>query len=510
MRLHPGGALLHWGENYPTKEAITFGQKTETYGELLNNALSVSAFMLDQSVRKGDKVAILIPSSFEYIEILYASFILGVVAVPLNLDLKAHVIAEMIKDADPKLVFISEKYAEFNSLNELNTNEQTFIVVRTLYAGFSGKDNSNFLNGMSRDQILHEDTVGILYSSGTTGRPKGIQKTFYQLVSELFVEILEYQFAFEKKILICTPLYYTGGFLLLLEGLFVGSHIVMFEDYEPMQWLHIVSSMNITHAFLNPYQAKRLINLELNEWPKTNLQLIVTMSDATTGDMKSQLSNLFHCDVVDVWGNTEGAGTIAKPRDLRQKPDTIGKPFLTDEVKIIDDNMQEVGTGEIGEIATKTDASFLYYNQPETTNETLREGWILSGDLGWKDEDGYYYFAGRKKTMLKVGGVNVYPSDIESVLEQNPRVNQAAVFGVEDEYLGEKPIAAIILKSDEIGDAEIEGNILVWANSRLSKPQHISDLIIINEFPRTSAGKIIRQRLLEDYLSAKNDKDSEI
>lgn len=509
MRLHPAGALAHWGKHYPSKEALTIQDETYTYGAIDKASDALSFALRSADISKGDSVAIVCPSSINYVNSLFACLKIGAIAIPLDFGLRPDQLERIIVSAKCRAVFIDQSYSEFSDLRSLMQTHISNEYIITL-GDEVGRGNplaqalhrKTLVDMYSAIELDFSDVLTVLFSSGTTGVPKGVVKTCYQITSELFVWITELGFGFEKTLLLSTPLYYTGGFLLLLATTLIGGHLVSIDQFTAGAWLEALSTYQVTHGFLNPSQSKHLLSHE-SPGPKvegSSLELIVTMSDVTRGDMKLQLARRFQCGVIDVWGNTEGVGTIMKKRDLLSKPDSIGKPFLTDEVRVVDEELRELEPGAIGELVGKTDSSFVgYFEQPGLTAETLRDGWILSGDLGWRDEDGYYYFAGRKKTIIKVNGASVYPRDIEEVLEQHPGVHEAAVFGVEFPDLGERPVAAVILSS--LVTIELK-TLHVWANSMLSSTQQLADLVVYDDFPRTSARKVIRQRLAEDYVHA--------
>lgn len=512
MRLQPAGTLIHWGENYPQKKAVTINGKTESYGSIYRNSKELANFLIGLGIKPSTRIGLICPNSFEYIEALFAIQIIGATIVPLDFSGPASLLKKVINSSKCKAVFIHPSYPEKDELvtSEVKTN------LKTIFLGWGESINkSNYIDlqpkytsrteeeNIPRKQIDFNDEYGLLFSSGTTNDPKGIIKTCYQFVSELLIWIIELGLRFEDTMLVSTPLFYTGGLILLSISIFTGAHIIILDPFDPHLWVETVKKNKVTHAFLSPLLTKQLLQLENNETKDVNsVKIIATISDATRGDLKLALRRRFKCDVIDVWGNTEGVGTILKSNDLLQKPDSIGKPFLTDETKIVNDRMEEVGVGVIGEIIGKTDSGFVGYDQQnELTSKTKIDGWILSGDLGWKDEDGYYYYAGRKSNTLKMNGKVIYPKEIERILEQHELIKEAIVFGVGEDIENQELICAVILRVNDNVELEFLRNTL---NSKLNRITEIHDLVVYSDFPRTPAGKVIRQRLQEDYINKKD------
>ncbi|MFC2052827.1 class I adenylate-forming enzyme family protein [Chloroflexota bacterium] len=510
MRLHPGGALTHWGLNYPDQPALTIGNVTRSFGEINSDADKAVRIFRQKKCSPGDFIGIICPSSFEFIEVLYACLKTGITAIPFDFSLPPTHLVTKINHSNCHLLVIHPEYEKMDELVGL-CNE--FLPTESILT-WKGKhkhavyfEDFNFTQPLARpfrgEGIGLNDVLGILYTSGTTGEPKGIVKSYYQVISELIVWITELNLTFGDIMLLPIPFYYTGGFLILLSSMFIGAHLIVQDQFDVKNWLDALECFNVTHAYLIPMHTKSLLRSdEVRFLEGSSLRLIVTSSDTTKGDQKIELANRFGCKVIDIWGNTEGVGTITKPHDLGIRPDSIGKPFLTDEVIIVDESMNEVEPGEIGEIIGKTDSTFIeYYLRPDLTAQSIHDGWIFSGDLGWKDEEGYFYFAGRKKDVIKIGGASIYPKDLERILENHSEVHEAVVFSVEQENGDEKLVAAVLL----CAGARIKPqDLLDWANKKLSKNQFMYDLIICDEFPRTSAGKVIKQRLIEKYLEEKD------
>ena len=231
-----------------------------------------------------------------------------------------------------------------------------------------------------------------------------------------------------------------------------------------------------------------------------SLEMICSLGAPLHLEHKQRLNALIPNRFYELYGLTEGFITVLDTMDYQRKPGSVGVPVAFSEMKIVDENGEELPTGEVGEIVGR--APFLmsgYYKQPDLTAETVRDGWLHSGDLGYADEDGFLYLVDRKKDLIISGGVNVYPRDIEEVVVQHPEVREVAVFGVPDEKWGETPVAAVVLKPESRMD---ETQLASWINDRVgARYQRVRKILFVDEFPRNVAGKVLKRVLRERFLS---------
>jgi len=346
-------------------------------------------------------------------------------------------------------------------------------------------------------EILPQDLAKIAYSSGTTGRPKGVIHTHDFQYSFAVNHALNWRVGFESTVCTSTPLYHTGGVMLTYPALLVGGTVVLMEKFDAKEWLELVQKEKVTHAFLVPTQF--IIIMQLPEFSSDDirsLEIIITAAAPITQKTKEEILANFRCQVAELYGLTEGIATILRPMDQLRKLGSVGKATLGGEIRVVDNDMKDVARGEIGEIIGLNPEMKGYYKNPELTAQTFVNGWVRTGDLGKLDEDGYLYLVGRKKDMIISGGVNIYPEDIEQVMARHPKVLEVSVFGIPHEKWGETPRAAVILKE---GLDCSEEELLEWTNAKLARYQRISGVDFVKDMPRTPAGKVQKVKLRAPY-----------
>jgi acyl-CoA synthetase (AMP-forming)/AMP-acid ligase II len=232
---------------------------------------------------------------------------------------------------------------------------------------------------------------------------------------------------------------------------------------------------------------------DFDAYDTTSLEVLLSMAAPLTKKTKEDILANFSCHLFELYGVTEGAGTILRPMDQRRKIGSVGKAIAGSDIRVVDESMKDVSTGEVGEIVGRAAIQMEgYYKKPEITAQTVVDGWLKTGDLGKLDEEGYLYLVGRKKDMIISGGVNIYPEDIEEVMIRHPKVMDVAVFGVPDDKWGETPRAAVTLREGQEAEPE---EIRDWSNGRIAGYQKISAVDILKDLPRNPAGKVLKREL---------------
>lgn len=355
--------------------------------------------------------------------------------------------------------------------------------------------------------LAPDDPMTIFYSSGTTGEPKGIEHSHFGRLNYCYgfgagLAINRYTVA------ICaTPIYASGTMITMLPTLYYGGKIVLIEKFTPAAFIDAVMREGGTHSFMVPAMYAALLQHEDQAADLSSLRILVnagqTMPLATRDALATRIPS---ADIYEVYGMTEGFFTLALPGDFALgKRNTVGRPGFLEDIRIIDEQDREVAVGETGEIVAYGPGMMKgYYGRPETTAAAIWLGprqrtYLRSGDLGHFDEDGFLYVSGRKKDMIKSGGINIYAVDLEEILSRHPAVSEVAVVGVPHPKWTDTPVGVVILRRGASARAE---ELLEWANAQLAKYQRLSAIHIRDNVPRATYGKVRKDRLREELAEA--------
>jgi long-chain acyl-CoA synthetase len=338
-----------------------------------------------------------------------------------------------------------------------------------------------------------------MFSSGTTGEPKGIMHTHF--IRAMYCTLLTAAFRFtpESRTLHTGSIVFNGAFVTLMPTFYLGGRYILHRQFDPRETIRAIEAEQVTHAMFVPSQIVALLGSpEFDPRRLTSLECILSLGAPLLQESKDRLNAALPHRFYELYGLTEGFITILDRNDAVRKSGSVGAPPPFSRVRILRDDGTEAAPHEIGEIVGRSPFRMTgYYRQPEQTALTVRDGWIHSGDLGYLDEEGFLYLVDRKKDMIDSGGVKVYPRDVEEIVARHPQVQEVAVFGVPDERWGEAPVAAVILRPQANITAEA---LCDWVNERVSaRYQRLSQVVLMKEFPRSAAGKTLKRELREPY-----------
>jgi long-chain acyl-CoA synthetase len=353
--------------------------------------------------------------------------------------------------------------------------------------------------------ISADDFYNIVYSSGTTGIPKGIVHTHRARVLFAMTCGLEFRIHNEAVSLISTPLYTNGTQLIYLPTILTGGTLILMRSFDPLGFLELVQQERCTHAFLVPTQFIRIMeHPHFDRYDTSSIEILLSAAAPLWKETKSEILARFpNSKLAELYGITEGISTVLRPDEQFSKLGSVGKPRLGGDIKILDGAGQELPRGEIGEIAGSNFSMMMeYFRNPGKTREVLwydhrGRPFIRTGDVGKLDSDGYLYILDRMKDLIISGGINIFPSDLEEVLRTHPEIAEAAVIGVPHREWGESPIAVVVKKNPD--SPLSEGDLKDWANSRLAGYQKLSAVEFRRSLPKNDLEKILKNELRKSF-----------
>ncbi len=448
----------------------------------------------------GDRVALMADNGLVFFDVYLAVAYLGAAAVPLNTQLTDPELSFILSNAEPILTVATSQYVA--RLKAIGTTGPVIDADGDSYVSLLASEPFTDL-----DRATEQDTALIIYTSGTTGQPKGVCLTQRGLAFNGLTMALVQRFRPDDVFLSTTPLYHAATGTRVCSMLADGQTHVVVRSFSPESFFAAVAEHRVTISILVPAQLRRILDHPgFAEANLSSLRLIVYGAAPTAGPLIKQAYERFGCGLYQGYGISECVtnltGLLPEDHDLAM----AGRPELLDScgrvvpgvrIELHEENGAMVAPGEVGEIWVRSEKVMAgYWRNPDQTADALVDGWLRTGDLGRIDGDGYLYIVGRSKDMLISGGVNIYPSEIETVLYDHPAVAEAAVVGRPDPEWGERPVAFVELRPEESLDG-----LLDWCRQRLAKIKVPDEFIAVDSFPRTVTGKI-RKVELREHLAA--------
>jgi long-chain acyl-CoA synthetase len=492
----------------PEHTALVFSGTSITWSELDARVDKVVAALAALGLSKGDRVATMLDNGIEIIEIYHAAARAGYVAVPLSPLLRGDGLVNLLVDSGATLLVTSHRLVD--AVDQVRDRVSTITEDGYLlvdgeapgYRSYRGLVDDADPGAYVAAPIDRDDPYNIVYSSGTTGLPKGIVHTHEIREAYATGFTASYRIHPESVILHSGSLVFNGAFLTLMPWFYLGCTFVLMPSFDPAEVVDAVDRYGVTHMLVVPSQVIALLATEGFDVGRCGtLEMVCSLGAPLHLEHKQELDRRLPGCFYELYGLTEGFITILDRDDFRRKSGSVGVPPPLYEMRIVDDDGVDLPAGEVGEIVGRGPITTPgYWNRPDLTAEAIREGWLYSGDLGYVDDDGFLYLVDRKKDLIISGGVNVYPRDIEEVIVQHPDVVDVAVFGVDDTRWGETPIAAVRLRQGATTDPLA---LKDWINERVSRFQKVREVEVRVEFPLSVAGKTLRRVLKSEYLEAR-------
>lgn len=490
----------------PDHIAVVFNDKRLTYLELNCNINKLANAMASLGIKKGAKVATVLPNCLELFETYWAAAKIGAVVVPMSTLLMEGALRSLLNDADAEMIITNQAFAKaINAIKPDLPDLRPGCCLTVDDAYVEGFQNYHSLKNAENDsepdvsKVNGDDPFNIMYSSGTTGLPKGIVHTHDIRIAYGTSFATAFRVAPESVTLHAGAIVFNGAFVDLMPTVFQGATYVLLPQFDPIEYIECIHKEKVTHVMMVPAQIIAMLNAPNFDPEKlSSLEMILALGAPLHLEHKETLNRLLPGRFYELYGLTEGFVTVLDKLDYPDKPASVGTPLPLFDMRIVDDAGTELPPNQVGEICGKGPILMPgYYKRPDLTEKAIIDGWLHSGDMGYIDEDGFLYLVDRKKDMIISGGVNVYPRDIEEVIVQHPDVIEVAVFGVPDEKWGEVPFAAVTLVP---GGQITEQELKEWTNLRVgAKFQRVAGVSILQDFPRNVAGKTLKRELRKSY-----------
>ncbi|MBK4738271.1 class I adenylate-forming enzyme family protein [Noviherbaspirillum pedocola] len=495
--------LIHFhAEARPSHPALVQDERVVSYAELDALMDRVAASLQRDGVAARDAIAICAGSSIEYAALFLGALRAGVAVAPLAPSSTAASLALMIGDCEAKLLFLDAASAETlaPAMNEVRAT-----IVRLDGSASPGWNDWLAAPGARPQAVdIQLDWIfNIIYSSGTTGTPKGITQPHSMRWMHVRRGTMN-GYGPDAVTVVSTPLYSNTTLVSFFPTVALGGTAVLMAKFDAGAWLALAEKHRATHAMLVPVQYQRLMAYpDFDRHDLSSFRMKFCTSAPFSAVLKADILKRWPGGLIEYYGMTEGGGTcILEAHNHPDKLHTVGKPAPEHDIRLIDEAGREAAPGEIGEVVGHSGAMMSgYYRQPEKTAEAewhSPEGkrFIRTGDMGRFDAEGFLTLLDRKKDMIISGGFNIYPSDLEVVLRQHPDVADASVVGVPSEAWGETPVAWVVKRG---GSGLSEAALLDWFNAQVGKTQRLSALRFIDSLPRSAIGKVLKRELRDRY-----------
>ena len=494
---------LH-AKHRPDAAALKLGERRVNYADLDRLMDRVAAGLRRDGVKPRDSAAICAASSPEYAAVFFGALRAGAAIVPLSPSATPESLLAMLVDSGTKHFFVDKAVAEAIKSHAVPASIKVISLdepnAGTAFESWLAPENT-------RPVEIAADPAGpcnIIYSSGTTGVPKGIVQPNRMRWAHVR-RAMQYGYGSGVISIISTPLYSNTTLVSFLPAMALGGTAVLMQKFDVEKFLALAEKERATHAMLVPAQYRRIMDFpDFDKYDLSNFRVKFSTSAPFSAALKTEILRRWPGGLVEYYGLTEGGGTcVLLAHESPDKLHTVGKPVPGHDIRLIGEDGKEVAKGEAGEVVGRSPGMMTgYHKQPEMTAavEWFDEDgnrFLRTGDIGRFDEDGFLTLIDRRKDMIISGGFNIYPSDLEAVLARHEAVAEAAVVAAPSERWGETPVAFVVLKA---GRTLSPDELREWANRRLGKTQRIAELRIKSEFPRSPIGKVLKRELREELL----------
>jgi long-chain acyl-CoA synthetase len=490
-------------QKYPNQLAVIDGEIELNYGRLKEMVDAFASVLYKRGFQKEDRIGLMLPNGIHYMIAYFSVQRLGGIVVQVNPLYQTSELEYMLEDADPKWFICGRNQEE--KLNKIIRFENVQVIFTK---------NVNDVDQIMLDvknielpplNIVPTEDVAILqYTGGTTGKSKGVMLTHFNIICNIHQSgevVSSVMNKGEERILGVSPLTHAMAMSNMNSAILMAATYIILEKFDATKLLHLIHRYRPTYMVGSPTMYIALLNHpDLEKYDLSCFKICISGSAPLPVEVLKELERKTGAQIFEGYGLSEGTtSTHRTPLGGKRKIGSVGKAIPGTESKIVDleTGLEEVPVGENGELIIKGPQVMKgYWKKPEETVLTVRDGWLYTGDIAFRDEDGFYYIAGRKKDMIIAGGLNIYPAEVEEVLYQHPKVAETCAFGVPDPYLGEKLLAIIILKK---GESLSDKELLSWCEGRIARYKIPRAIEFRDALPKTIVGKILRRQLVEEY-----------
>ena len=494
------------------REAVVSGDQRESWGDFCRSINRFANALHACGVARGDRVVVLMGNGLPMVHALFGVMNAGAVSVPLNTSISDEALSGMIRDAGAAAIIATEDQRPRveRMRDRMSGGPRLFVLSGGDAPGWTGW--AEFLadhgDGAPVVSIEADDLLNIIYSSGTTGVPKGIAHTHRGRRDWAYDLAIALRYDGGARTLASIGLYSNISWVAMLCTLLAGGTLVVQRRFDAAEFLEIVQRERITHTTLVPVQMQRIIDcLRNTRTDVSSMRAMMSCGSPLHAALKQETFRQFRCGVIELYGLTEGVITTLEPEDAEGRWSSVGKPLIGTDLRLIDEDGREVAPGTPGEIVSCGRITMPgYYNRPDATEEatwTDENGrrWLRTGDIGRLDDEGFLYIVDRKKDMILSGGQNIYPADIELAMLAHPDVADVAVIAVPSEQWGETPLAVVVPRD---GAAPDPAALAAWTNERVGRQQRVSGVVLRDSLPRNPNGKILKRELRAEYVTRMN------
>ena len=510
--LFPDILSLH-AKGQREKPVLITGGKTVSWGEFEAATNRVANGLGALGFGPGDMIAVLMVNSRAMVQVLFGIMKAGACSVPINLSVSDLAVTAMIRDSGASAIFASDSEADrigaVIEADDLEFDGRLFAIVRerqgwTDYAEWMNEQPAEFAGV----EIPPDAPCNVIYSSGTTGQPKGILHTFRGRSDWANDVAPPFAYNSNARTLCTIGLYSNIMWVAMLCTLLVGGTLILHEKFNPVRVLEDIEALGITHTAMVPVQYQQLLDAGATREGLKSMISAITVGSKMHRDLKSRMLEVMPDALYELYGLTEGLITVQSPAEGAVFPDSVGHPIPGSDILILGDDGKITPPGESGEIIGW--ARFMmagYLNRSEETEAAMwvddqgRE-WLRTGDIGYLDDAGSLFVVDRKKDMILSGGQNIYPQDIEAVLAAHENVDDVAVIGVKSRKWGETPIALVVSSG---GQAVDTGDLKAWCNERVGRQQRIAEVILVDALQRNPNGKLLKRELRKEFEDREYD-----
>ena len=501
----------------PDKPAIIFEDKKYTFSQLNERVNRLANGLLKLGIKKGDRVAMLQVNCNQCVEAYFAVAKIGAIYLPLNFRAKGNEIAYILNSSEANTLFIGDRYISLiESIRPELKFLQHLITIESKHDGMPYYED--IISSSPGDEVVTEiddsDTTILMYTAGTTGFPKGVMLSHNSFSSYMLENVTPADPELEERNIITVPLYHVAGIQAMMAAIYGGRTLVMERQFSAEEWLGLVEKEKANRAMMVPTMLKQLLDHpDFSKYDLSSLKVITYGAAPMPLEvLKKALDAFPGASFINAFGQTETASTITAlgPEDHNisgteeekekklKRLSSIGKPMPDVEMKVIGEDGNELPTGGVGEILARGPRVMTgYWKDEEKTAKTIdKDGWVHTGDIGYVDEDGYFFLAGRATDIIIRAGENISPEELETVLQAHPKIEEVAVIGVPDETWGEEPRAIVVLKKGETATAE---EIMEYCRAELASFKRPRSIVFVDSLPRNPMGKILKRELRDKY-----------